>query len=80
MDGQLTSVIGVLPRDFELFNLTPFDLLIPEAINEARPGNGRVFRAFARLRPGVSVEQARAAMQALFEQERDSVHRNFGRS
>jgi len=77
VDGQPTSIIGVLPPDFELFNLTPFDLLIPEAINEAHPGNGRVFRAFARLRPGISLEQARAAMQAPFEQERDSVPPQF---
>jgi len=77
VDGQPTSVIGVLPHDFEMFNVTPFDLLIPEAINEAHPGNGRLFRAFARLRPGVSVEQARAAMQPLFEQERGSAPPQF---
>jgi len=77
VDGQPTGIVGVLPRDFELFNLTPFDLLIPEAINEAHPGNGRLFRAFARLRPGVSEEQARAAMQPLFEQERGSVPPQF---
>jgi predicted permease len=68
VDGQPATIVGVLPRDFELFNLSPIDLLIPEAINEAHPGNGRVFRAFARLRPGVTVEQARAAMAPLFEQ------------
>jgi putative ABC transport system permease protein len=77
VDGQPTNIVGVLPRDFELFNLSPIDLLIPEAINEARPGNGRVFRAFARLRPGVSVEQARAAMQPLFEQERRAAPPQF---
>jgi predicted permease len=77
VDGQPTNIVGVLPHDFELFNLSPIDLLIPEAINEAHPGNGRVFRAFARLRPGVSVEQARAAMQPLFEQDRNSVPSQF---
>jgi predicted permease len=77
VDGQPTRIVGVLPHDFELFNLSPIDLLIPEAINEARPGNGRVFRAFARLRPGVSVEQARAAMQSPFEQDRRSVPPQF---
>jgi len=77
VDGQPTNIVGVLPRDFELFNLDPIDLLIPEAINEARPGNGRVFRAFARLRPGVSVEQAQAAMQPLFEEERRTVPPQF---
>ena len=77
VDGQPTHIVGVLPRDFELFNLSPIDLLIPEAINEARPGNGRVFRAFARLRPGISVEQARAAVQPIFEQERRGVPPQF---
>ena len=77
VDGQPTRIIGVLPHDFELFNLAPFDLLIPEAINEARPGNGRLFRAFARLRPGVTIEQARAALEAPFEQERNSVPPQF---
>ncbi|SPF39109.1 conserved membrane hypothetical protein [Candidatus Sulfopaludibacter sp. SbA4] len=71
VDGQPTTVIGVLPRDFELFNLSPTDLLIPEALLPNQ--TGRVVRAFARLNPGVSVEQARAAMQPLFEKERQSV-------
>jgi predicted permease len=77
VDGQPTNIVGVLPRDFELFNLSPIDLLIPEAINEARPGNGRVFRAFGRLRPGVGVEQARAAMEPLFEEQRRTVPPQF---
>jgi predicted permease len=77
VDGQPTSIVGILPHDFEMFNLTPFDLLIPEAINEAHPGNGRLFRAFARLRAGVSIEQARAALEAPFEQERNSVPPQF---
>ena len=77
VDGHPTTIVGVLPREFELFNLTPVDLLIPEAINEAHPGNGRVFRAFARLRPGVTIEQARAAMAAPFEQERNAVPPQF---
>jgi predicted permease len=77
VDGQPASIVGVLPRDFELFNLTAIDLLIPEALNEAHPGNGRLFRAFARLRPGVSVTQARAALQPLFEQERQFVPPQF---
>ena len=77
VDGQPTRILGVLPRDFELFNLSPIDLLIPEAINEARPGNGRAFRVFARLRPGVTIEQARRALQPLFEQTRRLVPPQF---
>ncbi|HUI55804.1 MAG TPA: ABC transporter permease, partial [Bryobacteraceae bacterium] len=77
VDAQPTAIIGVLPRDFELFNLTPFDLLIPEAIDEARPGNGRAFRVFARLKPGVSLQQAREAMLPLFEDERRTIPPEF---
>ena len=77
VDGQPTNIVGVLPPDFELFNLSPIDLLIPEAINEARPGNGRLFRAFARLRDGVSIQQARASLQPLFEQDRRNVPPQF---
>jgi putative ABC transport system permease protein len=79
VDGQPVNIVGVLPQDFELFNLSAIDLLIPEAINEAHPGNGRVFRAFARLRSGVSVEQARAAMEPLFERTLADVPPQFRR-
>lgn len=71
VDGQPTTVIGVLPRDFELFNLSATDLLMPEALRADQ--SGRVVRAFARLKPGVPVEQARAAMQPLFEESRQTV-------
>ncbi|HEX3748009.1 MAG TPA: ABC transporter permease [Bryobacteraceae bacterium] len=79
VDGRPVNIVGVLPRDFELFNLTPFDLLMPEAINEAHPGNGRLFRAFARLKPGVSIDGARAALQSAFERERAAVPPQFRR-
>jgi putative ABC transport system permease protein len=77
VDGRPTSIVGVLPRDFELFNLSPLDLLIPETIDEANPGTGRIFRAFARLRPGVTLEQARRALQPFFEDERRFVPPQF---
>jgi len=77
VDGRPTAIIGILPPGFELFNLTPFDLLIPEAIDEAHPGNGRAFRVFARLKPGVSLEQAREAMQPLFEDELRTIPPEF---
>lgn len=75
VDGQPTTVIGVLPRGFELFNLSPTDLLMPEALLANQ--SGRVVRAFARLKPGVSVEQARAALQPLFEESRQTVWAAF---
>lgn len=71
VDGQPATIIGVLPRDFELPNLAKIDLLLPQSLNEAaqkRPNTGRVLRAYARLHPDVSPAQAKAALQPLFEE------------
>ncbi|MGB6717346.1 MAG: ABC transporter permease, partial [Candidatus Acidiferrales bacterium] len=72
LDGQQTTVLGVLPRDFELPTLGHADMLVPEAFAPGafmRGGNRPTFilRAFARLKPGVSIAQAKAALQPSFE-------------
>jgi putative ABC transport system permease protein len=70
LDGLPAMVVGVLPSDFELPTLARVDLLVPQALDEAtqqRPRTGRVLRSFARLKPGVSLEQAQLAMQPLFQ-------------
>jgi len=70
LDGVAATVAGVLPSDFELPTLARVDLLVPQALDEAaqqRPRTGRVLRSFARLKPGVSLEQAQLAMQPLFQ-------------
>jgi len=69
IDGQPTTIVGVLPRDFELFNLSHADLLVPEALDEAAEHSGQAFRVFARLKPGVTIEQAMARMQPLFARD-----------
>ena len=69
VDGSAVRVIGVLPKGFELPTLQAPDVLLPMALNEGaeRKGHpGTPMRAFARLRPGVSIEQARAEMEPLF--------------
>jgi predicted permease len=71
LDGKPVRVVGVLNKDFELPTLEKADVLMPEAIDPAsqRGANpGRVRWAFARLKPGVTIEQAEAAMQPLFQQ------------
>src|ERR1041384_6751097 len=44
VDGQPFTVVGILPRDFELFNLSPTDILLPAGL--APDQQGRVVRAF----------------------------------
>jgi putative ABC transport system permease protein len=71
LDGQPTRIIGVLPADFEMPTLARVDLLIPEALDEAGMTRGKpqlVLRAFARLKPGVTIAQSRAALQPLFNE------------
>ena len=53
------------------------DLLFPEALDEARERAGRALRVFARLKPGVTLAQAQAAMQPLFQQSLQYVPPQF---
>ncbi len=66
IDGKGRIVVGVMPPSFAWQDRP--DLFVPEAptpeeLQEAR--GTLAFRAMARLRPGVSLEQARAAMESL---------------
>lgn len=75
LDGRLTEVIGILPRDFELPNLQKADLLVPQALppEAYQPGGTRILRVFARLKPDVSLEQAQTALRRAFEESLDSI-------
>jgi predicted permease len=69
IDNHPIQIVGVLPRDFEMPRLQPADLVMPQAVDPADQRNadpGRILHAFARLKPGVSIEQAIAQMQPLF--------------
>ncbi len=69
IDGNQVRVIGVLPKDFEMPTLQSADVLVPEALDEAaqrRADPGRVMYAFARLKPGVTITQAEAQLQPVF--------------
>jgi predicted permease len=71
LDGTPARIVGVLKKDFELPTLDNADVLMPEAIDPASQRGaipGRVRWAFARLKPGVTIEQAKAAMEPLFQQ------------
>ncbi|MES2219853.1 MAG: ABC transporter permease [Acidobacteriota bacterium] len=71
IDGSQVRVIGVLPESFELPDLQPADVLMPLALDEAQQHivNGSIgfpMRTFARLKPGVSIAQARTEFAPLF--------------
>lgn len=70
IDGKPVRVVGVLPRDFEMPRLQAADVMVPQALDEnaqRKADPGRPMWAFARLRPGVTIEQAKAMLQPEFD-------------
>ena len=73
IDGRPVRVIGVLPKEFEMPRLQAADVLFPKTTDEVadRASNGGLGgprRAFARLKPGVSIQQAEMELQPLFQE------------
>ncbi len=70
LDGSMTEVVGILGPDFELPNLAHMDLLVPQRLDEAvQRARDRMamLAVFGRLKPGVTVPQAAAALQPFFD-------------
>jgi putative ABC transport system permease protein len=82
------TVIGVMPADMRLFvkrgSLTgkPADLWRPFAFTEAqRTARGRFMSAIARLKPGVSLEEAQTQLSTIassLETERPQMNKGWG--
>ncbi len=76
IEGNQVRVVGVLPRYFQLPTLQHADIYLPMALDEAAQRRARVgqpMRTFARLKPGVSVAEARAEMEPLFRSTQQTV-------
>jgi putative ABC transport system permease protein len=69
INGNATTVIGVMPKDFEIFGL-PADAYTPMRLPAVVPFRGRSIIPIGRLKPGVTVEQAQAEMEGVFAQVR----------
>ena len=71
VDGREVRIIGVLPRDFEMPRMQETDILLPAQTDVAaqhtvNSGIGYPMWAFARLKPGVTIAEAKAEMDPLF--------------
>jgi predicted permease len=77
LDGVPTAITGVLPAGFLMPTLTPVDVVLPLALDESRERSGRALRAFARLRPGITPEGARAALAGYFARALEDVPASF---
>jgi len=70
LDEAPVRIIGVLPKAFEMPQLGEGEILMPARllVNRPRAANASApLRTFARLREGVSIDQAREAMRPIFE-------------
>lgn len=71
VDNHRVPIVGVLPKDFEMPRLQSVDVLFPAQMDPAvqhavNGGIGYPMWAFARLKPEVSVAQAKEEMEPLF--------------
>jgi putative ABC transport system permease protein len=80
VNGESTSIIGVMPPDFR-FTDENGDYLAPIPLNHFQlRGSARFFTVAAKLKPGVTIAQAQGEMDAIAHQlavqfpERDSDH------
>jgi putative ABC transport system permease protein len=73
LDGVAYEVVGVMPRDFE-FREPGTDIWTPLPYVPGSPQNRTQFSlAFARMRPGVTVEQAHTELQQLTPAMREAM-------
>ncbi len=71
VDDQPVRIIGVLPKEFVMPQRGEVDILLPEQLDEVAaraPMATMPLRTFGRLKPGISLEEARRRMYPLFQE------------
>src|SRR5688572_9571347 len=60
INGQPAQVVGIMPQDFRFLNISPpFEIIVAVRLDPARQAIGNFnLNALARLRPGVTAEEA----------------------
>ncbi|MCI0432636.1 MAG: ABC transporter permease, partial [Gemmatimonadetes bacterium] len=82
LNSDLHTVVGIMPPGFYLLN-EDVDVWLPLRLDPARDyrkTSGRYLKSFARLKPGVSVEQASTQLKAIaaqLEQEHPQFNKNW---
>jgi len=74
VDEAPVQVIGVLPKSFEMPQLGDIDVMLPARLDASLPrsaNSSSFLRTFARLQPGVTIEQARERLRPLFNASAD---------
>jgi putative ABC transport system permease protein len=72
LDNIPARIIGVLPKDFVMPTLRPFDIILPQQLDEAAqifPNNGMTLHTFGRLRPAWTPTQAIAALDPMLQRD-----------
>ena len=76
LDGQPTSVVGVLPASFDFASVfsptSRIDFLAPFPINDQTDRMGNTLAIVGRLKPGVTLERAQAELTVITQQIKDS--------
>ena len=75
LDEEPVQVIGVLPQSFEMPQLGDVNVMLPARLDASLPrsaNSSSFLRTFARLKEGVSIEQARERMRPLFAASADT--------
>jgi len=66
LDGQAREIIGVLPKNFHFLDHNDVDILVPMQLDRSTTKLGQFnSEGFARLKPGVTIQQASADLARL---------------
>lgn len=82
LNGEAWAVVGVLPPSFDFSSVfkpgVPVDILVPFAISDETDRWGNTLSIVGRLRPGVSIDQARADVESVLTGLREAQPERWG--